>query len=91
MSGRRFTSRPAKPYAIKALPPIIASNPDAWDQVRRNFDIIENLNHPTSVRSRFSDRDPKYGPYLVRPMSRDDAQQVPARAEASPRAGRPPF
>lgn len=54
-----------KPYAIKLLPPIIASNPDAWDQVRRNFDIIENLNHPHICAVKVLDRDPKYGPYLV--------------------------
>lgn len=54
-----------KPYAIKLLPPIIASNPDAWDQVRRNFDIIENLNHPHICAVKVLDRDPKFGPYLV--------------------------
>lgn len=52
-------------YAIKLLPQMIATHPDAWDQVLANFQLVRKLNHQNICPVHLLERDPQWGPYLV--------------------------
>ena len=52
-------------YAVKLLPAMLASHPDAWDQVLANFQLVRKLNHQNICPVHLLERDPKWGPYLV--------------------------
>lgn len=52
-------------YAVKLLPQMIATHPDAWDQVLTNFQLVRKLNHQNICPVHLLERDPQWGPYLV--------------------------
>ena len=52
-------------YAIKLLPAMLATHPDAWDQVLTNFQLVRKLNHQNICPVHLLERDPQWGPYLV--------------------------
>ncbi len=52
-------------FALKLLPAIVATHPDAWEQVLENFQLIRILNHQHIGPVQLLERDPTWGPYLV--------------------------
>lgn len=52
-------------YAMKLLPPVLASDPRAWNETLKNFQLVSKLNHQHICPLHVLDRDPKHGPYLV--------------------------
>ena len=51
-------------YALKMVPPELASDADAMEDVRENFQLIHGLKHPNIASSDFLDRD-EYGAYFL--------------------------
>ena len=51
-------------YAVKMVPPELARDADAMEEVRENFRLVYNLNHPDIAGAKFLDRD-EYGAYFL--------------------------
>jgi len=51
-------------YALKMVPPELARDADAMDDVRRNFRLVHGLKHPNIAGVDFLDRD-RYGAYFL--------------------------
>ena len=51
-------------YALKMVPPELARDAEAMEDVRENFKLIYNLNHPNIAGVKFLDRD-EYGSYFL--------------------------
>ncbi len=54
-----------EPYAIKLLPAMLATHPDAWDQVLANFQLVRKLQSPEHLPGASAGARPPWGPYLV--------------------------
>lgn len=51
-------------YALKMVPPELACDSDAMEDVRENFQLIHGLKHPNIASTDFLDRD-EYGAYFL--------------------------
>ena len=51
-------------YALKMVPPELARDAEAMDDVRRNFQLVHGLKHPNIASVDFLDRD-RYGAYFL--------------------------
>ena len=51
-------------YALKMVPPELACDTDAMEDVRENFQLIHGLKHPNIASTDFLDRD-EYGAYFL--------------------------
>ena len=51
-------------YALKMVPPELARDAEAMDDVRRNFQLVHGLKHPNIASVDFLDRD-NYGAYFL--------------------------
>ena len=51
-------------YALKMVPPELASDAEAMEEVRENFQLVHGLKHPNIASMDFLDRD-EYGAYFL--------------------------